>query len=147
MNDSGKANFVFNNVTDGVPVYIQLKHRNSIETWSRKPNSASFAVMFSIHFAPFTSYLKYDFTVSAGSAFANNMLQVDTAPNRFAIYSGDVNQDGTINLSEGSLIVNDAFNFISGYVKSDLNGDSFVDLTDYSIADNNAFNFVSVVRP
>ncbi|MEO8209097.1 MAG: LamG-like jellyroll fold domain-containing protein [bacterium] len=147
LNDSGKANFVFNNVTDGLPVYIQLKHRNSLETWSRKPSSGTFALLFSILFTPFTSHLKYDFTPSAGSAFGNNMKLVDTGPNEFAIYSGDVNQDGSIDLADGSTIDNDAYNFISGYAVTDLNGDGIVDLADYTIADNNAYNFVSKVTP
>jgi hypothetical protein len=75
------------------------------------------------------------------------MIQVDASPVRFAIFGGDVNQDGTVDATDVSTIDNDASNFISGYVVTDLTGDDFVDGTDFSIADNNAANFVSVVRP
>jgi hypothetical protein len=66
---------------------------------------------------------------------------------RFAIYGGDVNQDEVVDGSDGIIIENDAFNFVTGYVKSDLTGDNFVDASDAAIADNNSFNLVSVIKP
>ncbi len=65
----------------------------------------------------------------------------------FAIFSGDVNQDGAVDLSDLSLIDNDVFNFASGYVITDINGDNVTDLADYSLADNNAANFVVKILP
>ncbi len=147
LDSSGHADFVFNNVPDGQPVYLQLKHRNSLETWSRKPSSTIFAILNSIHFQAFTSFLQYDFTSTASRAFGNNMTQVDTGPNKFAIYSGDVNQDGFINLSDVITISNDAGSFTSGYKVTDINGDNLSDLTDVIIANNNSTNFVSVMKP
>ncbi|MDQ3020861.1 MAG: hypothetical protein M3R36_09865 [Bacteroidota bacterium] len=44
-------------------------------------------------------------------------------------------------------IIDNVFNFSSGYINSDVNGDSIVDLADQTMADNNGFNFVSVARP
>jgi hypothetical protein len=64
-----------------------------------------------------------------------------------AFFTGDVNQDGTVDGSDAGLIDNDAFGFVSGYVSTDLNYDDIVDATDASLADNNAYNFVGVVRP
>jgi subtilisin-like proprotein convertase family protein len=135
LDSLGKNKFLFGNISSGQNFYIAVKHRNSIETWS------SGVLNFS------TDSLNYDFTSSASRAFGSNQINVDTSPLRFAIYNGDVNQDGTIDLSDLSLIDNDASSFMSGYVKTDLTGDNFVDLADLSIADNNAFNFVSVIRP
>jgi hypothetical protein len=91
--------------------------------------------------------MSYDFTTAANQAFGNNMKQVDTAPVRYAIYSGEINGDGTIDGSDLISIDNDAGNFVVGYVKTDLDGNNFVDATDALIADNNAANFVSVIRP
>jgi len=34
----------------------------------------------------------------------------------FAIYNGDVNQDGTIDGTDTQIIDNDAYNFESGYI-------------------------------
>ena len=75
------------------------------------------------------------------------MTQVDASPVRFALYSGDVNQDRTVDATDLSLIDNDAIGFLGGYLATDLTGDNFVDGTDFAIADNNAGNFVSAIRP
>lgn len=147
LDSAGHEDLVFNNTPDGQPVYIQLKHRNSLETWSRKPASGTFALLFAIQFAPFTSFLEYDFTNTSSKAFGNNMIQVDTGPNEFAIYSGDVNQDGSVNLSDVISISNDAGSFTSGYRVTDINGDSISDLADILMAHNNSADFVSAVRP
>ena len=128
--------FSFNNAQNGTPYYVEVKHRNALETWSADPvtfvsDAASIA-----------------FSVDAFYAFGNNQIQVDNSPyNVFAFYSGDVNQDGFIDLTDVLTIYNDANNFLTGYVVTDLNGDSIVDLTDLLIAYNNSVNFVSVMRP
>lgn len=114
--------------------YIRLKHRNTIETWSANPDSMTISS-------------NYNFTTAASQAFGSNMAQVNLSPVRFAIYSGDVNQDGTIDLSDNQLIDNDSYFFESGYLPSDLNGDNFIDINDAAIAENNAASFVSVVTP
>ena len=74
-------------------------------------------------------------------------MQVRLTPATYAIYSGDVNQDRTVDATDVSLIDNDASNFVTGYVATDLTGDDFVDGTDFAIADNNAANFVSAIIP
>ncbi len=117
--------------------YIQLKHRNCLETWS-KSGGVSYTK---------GAVLSYDFTTAANQAFGNNMIQVDAAPVKFAIYSGETNNDGTIDGTDLVAIDNDAGNFVVGYVVTDLDGNKFVDATDALIADNNASNFVSVIKP
>jgi len=115
--------------------YIQLKHRNSLETWSA--TGISFI----------DTLISYNFSSSVNQAFGNNMIQVDNSPLRFAIFSGDINEDGIIDATDLSLIDNDAFNSVSGYVKTDLNGDNFVDASDLLIADNNAANVIISITP
>ncbi|MBK6505303.1 MAG: FG-GAP repeat protein [Ignavibacteria bacterium] len=131
----GSAVLKFDNAANGI-YYIAVKHRNSIETWSAN------AVTLSR-----TEPTTYDLSLSLSQAFGNNLIQIDALPLRFGIYSGDVNDDGTIDATDLSAIDNDASNFIGGYVVTDLNGDDFVDATDIAIADNHAANFVSVIRP
>jgi hypothetical protein len=83
-------------------------------------------------------------------AYGDNMVQVDTtalgAP-IFAIYSGDINQDGYI----------DAFDFLdmdpdiqagnSGYLVSDANGDGFTDAFDFLVLDPNIQAGIGLLRP
>ena len=135
LSSTGAGTFSFQNASNGVNYYLHLKHRNSIETWSKTTQT-------------FTgNSMTYDFTTVNTQAFGNNLIQVDASPVRFAIFGGDVDQDGTVDATDMSMIYNDAQSFVSGYVVTDLNGDDFVDGTDFSIADNNAANFVSVERP
>ena len=132
LDSNGYASFTLNRSNNGYRVF---KHRNSIETWSSTP----------VTFTGDTS--SYNYSVSASQAFGNNQIQVDASPIRFAVYGGDVDQDGSVDATDVSLVDNDATIYLSGYVVTDLTGDNFVDGTDFSIADNNAANFVSVVKP
>lgn len=117
--------------------YLQLQHRNSIETWSAEK----------VRFDHYTMQMSYGFRTELASAYGSNMIQVDATPVRYALFSGDVNKDGIIDGSDGILIDNDATAFNSGYLKTDLTGDNFVDGTDALIADNNAANFVEAETP
>lgn len=132
LGTNGVQSFVFNNASNGVNYFIQVKHRNAVETWSRTGSS-------------FTSnYLAYNFTSDSGKAYGFNMVKKGA---KWVFYGGDVNQDGFIDGTDNTLIDNDAFNFISGYVKTDLNGDDFVDASDFAISDNNAYLFIGEVTP
>jgi hypothetical protein len=128
-----KGTFSFRNSSPGY-FYFSVKHRNCIETWSS----------YDEYFTSWTPLL-YSMTFGSYSAYGNNLKYL--AQFRYGMYSGDVNQDGTVDATDVSTIDNDVSNFIIGYVVTDLTGDEFVDATDFAIADNNAGNFVSVVRP
>lgn len=134
---SGYETFLFSKVVRGVNYFLQLKHRNSIETWSSSP----------INFDPLTSQAVYDFRGSASQAFGNNMVIIDSYPLQFGIYSGDVNQDRAIDLTDLISIFNDGSVFSSGYIPTDVNGDTITDLTDMVITFNNASSFIVAVTP
>ncbi len=132
---NGTVQLKFGNAPGG-NYYIAVKHRNSIETWS------SGAIALSR-----TTPASFDLSSSLTQAFGSNLIQADASPVRYAIFSGDVNQDGTIDASDLSETDNDAYNSLSGYVRTDVTGDNFVDAGDVSIVDNNAYNSVSAVTP
>lgn len=113
--------------------YLQIRHRNSIDTWSSSP----------VNFTNGNT-TSFDLTVSQSNAYGNNLVQKS---GRWCIFGGDVNQDGTIDASDISLVENDASTGTSGYVNSDVTGDNFVDGSDLSLADNNALTGVSSVTP
>ncbi len=117
--------------------YVVVRHRNSVETWSRAGGEI---------YDPMTIET-YSFLPSAGRAFGNNMMQADASPVRFAIFSGDVNQDGAVDAGDASMIDNDASNFVSGYVVTDLNGDYTVDGSDMLLVEFNASNYVAKSVP
>lgn len=133
---NGSAILNFSKAQNNHRYYIQTKHRNSIETWSK----AGGEIFLS-------SALNYNFTSSSSQAFGNNEIQIDNFPLRYGIYSGDLNQEGSIDLSDLVIISNDASLFITGYVNSDVNGDMITDLSDLLITHNNSTVFVAVIKP
>lgn len=132
INSSGIGTLLFSKAFNATNYYLIVKHRNSVETWSAE------AMRFN------ANALSYNFSSSASQAFGNNLI---LKGNRYCVYSGDVNQDGVIDVTDYSLVDNDVNIFSTGYIVSDLNGDSFADVSDLSIADNNVFNFISLMRP
>ena len=65
----------------------------------------------------------------------------------FALWSGDINQDGLIESTDYSSIENSSQNFLFGYVPDDLNGDELVESADYSMIENNSQLFLMIARP
>ncbi|MBS1518282.1 MAG: peptidoglycan DD-metalloendopeptidase family protein [Bacteroidetes bacterium] len=130
-NGSTIANFF--NASSGIYYYIIVKHRNSIETWAK-----------TVQQFPYGFPLSYDFTDARTKAFGDNQK---FKGGEYCFYSGDINQDGAVDVTDVSLVDNDLSFFSSGYVVTDLDGDNFVDAADIAIADNNSFNFVVKVRP
>ncbi len=127
------GSFLFTNAPTGT-YYIQIKHRNALETWS-KAGGESYTL---------GSPLNYDFSTDSAKAYQNNMKKTGT---KWAFYEGDVNQEGNVDLSDVLLIYNNSTAFLTGYVKTDINGDRITDLTDVIIAYNNSVAFVSKKNP
>lgn len=129
---AGNCIFGFTNVQNGVSYYLVADHRNSMETWSAAGNTFT------------ANSLYYDFTVSASQAYGNNLKLKGS---KYCIYSGDVNKDGIVDLTDLIFIYNRASKFTSGYTIGDINGDEIVDLTDLIFTYNNATDFISLERP
>lgn len=133
------GDFEFTNAASG-NYYLDVRFRkspvfrNGLETWSRSGGEAFSRV----------SYYTYDFTSAASQAYGSNQIQVGS---RYLTYNGDVNQDGTIDITDLAVIDNDVTAFASGYLATDVNGDEFTDIGDIAITDNNASNFVGKITP
>ncbi len=128
--------FSFSQVDKSAGYYFVIKQRNSIETWSRQPQTFNS-----------TEYYWYDFSQSPNAAYGNNTVLVNNSPVRYAIYNGDVNQDGIIDLTDVLMVYNDANEFATGYINTDVDGNDIADLTDIVLTYNNASNFVSMKKP
>lgn len=132
LNSSGTGTGNFYYAVDGSSYYLAVKHRNGLETWSGSGQ------MFS------GGTLTYDFTAGSGQAYGNNMIQ---KVSKWCFFSGDVNQDGVIDISDVGTVDIDNLNFVGGYTSTDVNGDNLVDLSDLSIVDTNNLNFISRITP
>jgi len=120
--------------------YISVKHRNSIETWSKLP----------VYFKPAT---QYDFTIGQAQAYDDGYgvgpytiapMKVVTA-GKTAFYAGDITQDGTIDGQDMNEIDNRVGFF--GYDISDVNGDGATDGQDMNLVDNNSQLGLFYARP
>ncbi|MBS1552858.1 MAG: metallophosphoesterase [Bacteroidetes bacterium] len=134
LNQNGTGTFVFTKAGNNVDYYIDVTHKNSLETWSAAGQRFTVDAM------------NYDFTISQNRAFGNNLVLKGT---KFCAYSGDVNQDGVIDVADLSITDNEINTFTpgGGLFSADVNGDFTVDASDLSIVDNNAVNSISKIVP
>lgn len=112
--------------------YVTVRHRNSLETVTASP----------VSFAGGT--VNYSFS-SPAQAYGGNLQLMSGGA--YAIYGGDVNQDGQVDTADMTPVDNDAANYEGGYIATDVNGDGAVDTADMTIVDNNGANYVTVVTP
>lgn len=132
LQTNGVITCTFPAIVFGKTCYIVLKHRNSLETWSAQ------AVLLG-------SNNSYDFTTQNSQAYGNN--QVLMAVNNWALYAGDINQDGSIDAFDYILMDPDIVNGTNGYILSDINGDGSADAFDYLLIADNIVNGVGISRP
>jgi hypothetical protein len=136
LHTDGTASVQFPGATLGNSYYVSIKHRNSIETWSAAPILIS-------------SNTSYDFSSDLEQAYGDGF----NAPMKlmgngvFAIYSGDVNQDGGIDIFDMQITENDAAQSAFGYYNSDCNGDGSSDIFDMQIIENNVGLSLFYSRP
>ena len=133
ISQTGNVSVTFANVINSTDYFIEVKHKNAIETWS------SGGQRFSVNL------LNYDFTSSQNQAYGNNLILKGS---NYCAYSGDVNQDGAIESTDLSIVDNETGSSNpGGQSVADLNGDFIVDAADLSIVDNNAYNFIIKITP
>jgi hypothetical protein len=113
--------------------YITIRHRNSIETVSTT------AVSFS------DNTVSYDFSISGSQAYGDN--QKDLGSGHFAIWGGDVNQDGIIDSGDMNPVDNASTAVTFGYVTEDVTGDGIVDSGDMNLVDNNTTAIIMAQLP
>ena len=96
--------------------YIVVKGSNLVQTWSAMPQSVS------------AIPLSYDFSSAVTQAYGSNMIEVTLGV--WAFYSGDINQDETVDNSDSDSLFSDIENSNFGVFATDLNGDGAVDNSD-----------------
>ena len=132
LQTNGLAVATFNSAISG-SYYLVIKHRNTLQTWSANPITVS------------SSTPLYDFTTSSLQAYGSNMKPIE--PSVFTIYSGDLDNDGFVDIPDYSIWESD-YNFSSvGSFSTDFDGDGFVDIPDYSIWEQNYNNSVIAIFP
>ncbi|NDC31878.1 MAG: hypothetical protein EBZ58_13310 [Bacteroidetes bacterium] len=132
LSTNGVSNITYAGEVSGGSYYIVIKHRNSITTWSANP----------VQFSASTSY---SFANSDAKAAGNNLANLGSGI--YGIFSGDINQDGSVDFNDYPGLDLSSSNGDLGYLPFDLNGDASVDFNDYPIIDVNSSNGVISVTP
>jgi len=131
LSTTGSATVIIPGTYNG-SYYVTIKHRNSLETVSA--TALSFA----------GGVVNLSFGVLA-NVFGGNLVQM--IDSHYAIYGGDVNQDGIIDGSDFVPVDNLVANFGAGYLPQDVNGDGVIDGSDFVTIDNNSSGFIGAILP
>ena len=137
LHNNGLITANFNeDVIKGKNYYILLRHRNSIETWS----SNAIDVIANNN---------YDFSNSLVKAYSDGLSPAmqNLGDGNYALYSGDVNQDGTVDGQDMNVVDNNTRDGVFGYYNSDINGDGATDGLDMNVVDNNTRYGLFTARP
>ena len=128
---AGNAIITFPGSVNGNRYYVVVGHRNSIAVWSASPVTISASTT-------------YDFTNSIAKAYGDNLAEDGGV---FMLFSGDINQDGSIDFNDYPDLDISSNNGDLGYLTYDLNGDASVDFNDYPVLDINSNNGVIMITP
>jgi hypothetical protein len=135
LHNNGTASVPFPGSVIGNSYYIAVKHRNSLETWSKNP------VVIGVSSS-------YDFTTGQTQAYSNGMNQpMKNISGVYVFYAGDVSQDGQVDIADMADVDNDAQHFAFGYNSSDCDGNGATDAADMTLIDNNSILFLFFARP
>lgn len=132
LQTDGTATGTFNSALNGL-FYLTVKYRNCLKTWSALPLAIN------------SSTPVYDFTNSPSKAYGSNMIEIE--PGVWALFSGDLNDDGNVDNSDYTTWETDSNSFSFGNFATDLNGDGNVDNSDYTIWEANSNSFIFAAHP
>ncbi|MBL0013279.1 MAG: hypothetical protein IPP30_05795 [Flavobacterium sp.] len=132
LNTDGTLSASFSGAPSG-SFYIAVKGSNLVQTWSAEPQAVG------------TTPLSYDFTTSSSQAYGDNMLEVE--PGVWAFFSGDLNQDNTIDNTDSDALLADVAISNFGPLATDVNGDGSVDNSDTDLFFPNLENSVFASFP
>ena len=133
LSTSGIANVTFPGGAIGNSYYIFIKHRNSITTSSASP------VLIN------ASNTSFNFSSSSSQTYGANTF--DLGGGVFGIFTGDINQDGSVDFNDYPGLDIASSIGVLGYDSNDLNGDASVDFNDYPMIDINSSNGIISVLP
>jgi hypothetical protein len=132
LNSSGAGAGSFTTVTGGTPYYLVVKHRNSVETWSKTGKS-------------FTSnQLDYNFTTASTQAYSDGVstnLPMKQIGSKWCFWSGEVTNNYFIEYDDLIQVYNKYFLGLEepGYYVEDVTGNGYVEYDDLVLVYNNYF--------
>ena len=98
--------------------YIIIRHRNHLSVMSNNP----------VFLNSFTEL--YDFTASIDQYFGYHAHELSNG--KFAMYPGDANCDGTVNILDYQIFHSQSFSALAGYLFADFNMDGILTGSDFN---------------
>ncbi|MBK9732449.1 MAG: hypothetical protein IPO83_14435 [Chitinophagaceae bacterium] len=139
LQTDGLANCVFPGELSGNSYYITIHYKNALQTWSAAPVLMDTSVF-------------YDFSSGITQAFPdpfnpNPQMVLFPADGVWAIYSGDIDQNGSIDGGDFNALEPDVTLPDFGYNISDITGDGIPDGQDYNLLEPTVSYGLFVAHP
>ncbi len=139
LTNDGNAWVILPNKINGEPIlgnyWLSITHRNHLETVYHNPITIDDKDSYHCSFIHGNAHENN--ALGDNQAYLGEIFRNKETIHGWAIYAGDINNDGIINFLDRDILRLSMGNGIRGYVKEDLNGDGVVSISDRSILKRN----------
>ncbi len=149
LSQTGQAVLEIPDVSNGYELnetyWLSVNHRNHLETVYQEP------LDFGQPGPYFADFKRGNQTenpaVANNQAYKGSIQENDETVHLWAIYAGDLNGDGYINLTDRSLLLSKLFLGLRGYIPEDIDGDGIVSILDRTLLNKNILKQVKSKNP
>jgi len=125
--------------------WLSINHRNHLETIYYELLDLSESGPFFCDFI--TGDLHSNPALGNNQAYVGKIVRNEETLHAYALYAGDINGDGKINISDRSQLNYNLSIGVRGYVADDLNGDGVITISDRSLLEKNLLQFIEIITP
>lgn len=149
LTNDGNAWVSLPNKINGEPVsgnyWLSITHRNHLETVYHNPITINGKGVY--HCSFIDGDANHNNALGDNQAYLGEILRSNETIHAWAMYVGDINNDGFIDLLDRDLLRLSMWKGIRGYVPEDLNGDGVVSIRDRTILKRNSLAGVRAELP
>ncbi len=125
--------------------WLSIKHRNHLETIYQTPINLSELGPFHCDFI--TGESMENAALGNNQHYLGQVSRDESTIHAYALFVGDINGDGKININDRSYLNYHLSIGTRGYVPEDLNGDGLITISDRSRLQKNVIHFIESVTP
>jgi len=125
--------------------WLSITHHNHLETVYHNPITINGKGVY--HCSFIHGDANHNNALGDNQAYLGEILRNNEAIHAWAMYVGDINNDGFIDILDRDLLRLSMWNGIRGYIPEDLNGDGVVSIRDRSILQRNSLTGIRAELP
>ncbi len=125
--------------------WLSVNHRNHIEIIFHE--KLNFEERGNQHISFINGGFNENNALGNNQAYLGEIMRNDQLIHAWAMYAGDIDGSGAINLIDYETLLENMINGRRGYLPADLNGDGVITIRDRSILMRNLLSVISVVTP